>query len=644
MLRKRLLSCWAWRMVISLVLAGPGASVAPAFGDDPPPPPSAGGPKGAAGEVPAAVEPKVLNRPLEAPAPEAAAAPTIAPEALTPYRTQMDPPSGYTGPSGILPRENQETAHFVPIEDRWRLGFPAWDRYDKGHPNINDYPYVIGNILNPYKQNVLKGDFSILGQNTFLTITAESVSLFEFRQVPTATTPFESTQNPFQENFFGNPNQYFFNQNIVLSVDLTHGDAGYKQPDWRIHLTPIFNVNLLDVNELGIINPDVRRGTNRTRTFFTLEEWFAEAKLSDLSPDFDILSLRVGSQEFNSDFRGFIFSDTNRAIRLFGNRLSNRDQFNLIYFDQMEKDTNSGLNNLGHDRNQSVLIANYYRQDFIFPGYTTELSVHYDNDRRSFKFDENNFLVRPAPVGVFKPHTIDVAYLGWTGDGHLGRYNITHAYYWAVGYDTLNPLANQAQDINAHMAAVELSYDRDWARFRTSFFYATGDSNISNKHATGFDSIFDNPNFAGGEFSYWQRQQIGLFGVNLVNRNSLIPDLRSSKIQGQVNFVNPGLVLVNGGVDFDITPKLKMINNVNFLWFDETDPLRQFVFQNKIRHFIGTDLSAGFEYRPFLNNNVQITFGVSALIPGKGFKDLYNSLTDNVDTLFASFLELTLLY
>src|SRR5439155_11507864 len=110
-------------------------------------------------------------------------------------------------------------------EDRWRIGFPAWDRYDKGHPLINDYPYVVGSIWNPYKQNVLKGDYAIMGQNTFLTITAESLSLFEFRQVPTPTTPFESTQRPFTENFFGNPNQYFFNQNLIFTVDLIHGEA-----------------------------------------------------------------------------------------------------------------------------------------------------------------------------------------------------------------------------------------------------------------------------------------------------------------------------------------------------------------------------------------------------------------------------------
>src|SRR6185295_3885086 len=99
---------------------------------------------------------------------------------------------------------------------------------------------------------------------------------------------------------------------------------------------------------------------------------------------------------------------------------------------------------------------------------------------------------------------------------------------------------------------------------RTSGFWSSGDDNIEDGVAKGFDTIFDNPNFAGGQFSFWQRQAIPLFGVNLVNRFSLVPDLRSSKFQGQSNFVNPGLMLVNGGMDFDITPKLRTIANVNF--------------------------------------------------------------------------------
>ena len=583
--------------------------------------------------------PKILTRPpaerdeISLPAPETA-------ELL---KTPTDPPAGFTGPSGIVPRESQDTSDFVPVEDRWRLGLPEWDRYGKGHPLTDDYPFVEGHWWDPFNQNVLKGDYPIIGQHTFLNITATSLSILEERQTPIGTTPFESTTRAGRQEFFGSPNQFLYSQYFRLSLDLFHGDAAFKPIDWRVQLTPIFNVNYLAVDELAVVNPDVRKGTTRGRSWWSLEEYFVEAKLADLGPDYDFISARLGSQNFTSDFRGFIFSDTNRAVRIFGTRLANRDQFNLIAFDQQEKDTNSDLNTFER-RQQQVFIANYYRQDFIWPGYTAQVSVHYNHDQPTMHFDKNNFLVRPDPVGVFQPHQIDAVYLGWTGDGHIDRYNIDHAFYWVLGRDSKNPLSNTSQDINAQMAALELSYDRDWVRFRTSFFWASGDANVNNKHATGFDSILDHPNFAGGDFSYWQRQAIKLFGVNLTNRQSLVPDLRASKTEGQSNFVNPGLWLANGGLDFELTPKLRMINNVNFLWFDETESLKTFTFQGEINSYIGVDASTGFEYRPFLNNNAIIVLGASTLLPGSGFKDLYNRLNNRVNPMLASFLQVELTY
>ena len=186
---------------------------------------------------------------------------------------------------------------------------------------------------------------------------------------------------------------------------------------------------------------------------------------------------------------------------------------------------------------------------------------------------------------------------------------------------------------------LELSYDRDWARFRTSYFYSSGDSDPNNSHATGFDSIFANPNFAGNEFSYWGRQGIRLFGVELTNRTSLTPSMKNGKFQAQQNFVNPGLHLVNFGVDADLTPKLKLIHNTNFLWFNQTEVLETYLFTGNIDNFIGTDLSLGAEYRPYLNNNVLMLGGFSTLIAGDGFKDLFQNLNENTRNHIAAFWE-----
>jgi hypothetical protein len=66
-----------------------------------------------------------------------------------------DAPLGFAGRSRIAARDAQESNHIVPMPDRWRLGFPAWDRYGKGHPPLVDYPYVPGRWWDPFNQNVL---------------------------------------------------------------------------------------------------------------------------------------------------------------------------------------------------------------------------------------------------------------------------------------------------------------------------------------------------------------------------------------------------------------------------------------------------------------------------------------------------------
>src|SRR5262245_60757430 len=84
---------------------------------------------GRAGQLPGPRDddapPGPLGRPLETP-PEAPAPPMLPLEPEQLLQTPVDPPTGYTGPSGILPRDQQTSSHFVPVEDRWRIGFPAW--------------------------------------------------------------------------------------------------------------------------------------------------------------------------------------------------------------------------------------------------------------------------------------------------------------------------------------------------------------------------------------------------------------------------------------------------------------------------------------------------------------------------------------
>jgi hypothetical protein len=418
---------------------------------------------------------------------------------------------------------------------------------------------------------------------------------------------------------------------LLFSFDLFHGDTSFRPVDWRIRITPAVSLNYLKVQERGIVNADVTKGTTRFDAHIGLQEAFGELKIKDIGPNYDFVSVRAGIQGFNSDFRGFLFVEEQPGIRIFGNLDSNRWQYNVAYFNFLEKNTNSGLNSMAL-RDQQVIIANVFRQDFLFQGYTAQLSVHYDKDDATIHYDDNGFLVRPSPIGkvfssgVIQPHSVHAAYIGWTGDGHIGPVNLTHAFYQVLGNDSFNAIAGRPVTINAQMAALEVSVDRDWFRLKGSLFYASGSANPSSGHARGFDSIDDFPEFAGGIFSLWNRESIRLTGsgVALNSGNSLLPDLRSSKDEGQANFVNPGIFLSNVGANFDITPKLRGFVNVDYLRFEHTETLEQILFQAPIRHSIGFDSSIGVRYRPPLTENIAITAGAATLIPGQGLKDIYS--------------------
>ena len=556
------------------------------------------------------------------------------PAIATETPSQESPPPSTEGEYRELQRRPTDESEQAPIElapeskiatprpDRWNLPLPGWERYDRA----GEYPSVLGHWYDPFNQNKIKGDKPIFGQRTFFNFTGTSISAFDGRRqyIPSGV----SAAHPEESVFFGSGRQVFLAETVRLSFDLFHGDTSFRPVDWRIRITPAFNVNQIWTAERGVVNIDVRKGTDRTDGHIGLQEAFVEAKIRDLSPNYDFISVRAGIQQFNSDFRGFIFANEEPGIRFFGNLRSNRIEYNGAYFYMLEKNTNSGLNTFS-SRDQHVVIGNVYIQDLFKKGYTAQFSYHYNEDDPSVHFDDNGFLVRPANIGVVKPHQINAHYLGWTGNGHVGRFNVSHAAYQVLGQDSLNNIAGRRTDINAQMAALELSQDRDWIRFRGSFFFASGDDKPRDHVARGFDSITEAQTFAGGIFSFFNREEVPLTGtkVPLTAPESFLPDLRASKIEGQSNYVNPGVFIFNVGADFEITPKLRGVLNASYLRFHHSEVLRQVLFQSPIDSSLGFDYGLGVVYRPPLSENIVITGGVAALTPGTGLQQIFTSRT-----------------
>lgn len=546
---------------------------------------------------------------------------------------------GYTAPLPERIEQNNEgavrapppqafPAEQVPIPDRWRL--------------IQSLGLVKENLLDPYNQNTLKGDrpinrakvpwLPIKEDDWFFVANLISDTVYEPRTFP-IPVGVQTTEDPDRNDVFGNDFSQVFSQTFIAGFALLKGSTNFKPPTIEYRLTLAYNVNYVDVPERRVLFVEPSRPSHRLDDFLGVQEAFVDYHFGQFDTDrFDFISIRAGIQPFQSDFRGFLFNDQQLGVRLFGSRDNNRFQFNLGAFWRLEKDTNSGLNDVTQSpRDDFVFVANAYRQDFLIPALTSQITVVYNRNREAddIEIDDNGFPVRPALLGTLRGREYDAFYLGYNLDGRIGRINLTGSFYWALGEDRNSFLTDRPADINAQFAALEASYDKDWMRFRLSAAYASGDSDPYDDTEGGFDAIFENPVFAGADTSYWIRQTIPFAGggrvISVNGRNGLLNSLRSSKEQGQSNFNNPGLILAGVGADFDLTPEFRLTANANHLWFENTSVLEVLRNEGSIPKEIGFDLSASAIWRPHANQNLVFRLSAATLIAGDGFQDLFTS-------------------
>ncbi len=528
--------------------------------------------------------------------------PTVVPNIREPNPVSVVP---RPGPGDYLPR--------VALPDRWRI--------------VDGLPGYQNRWFDPYNRNTLKADVPVVDGHWFFNFGLIAETLIEIRDVPTPVGG-NSTGRPGEIDVFGSADQLVTVENIAFEFVYYKGDTVFQPPEWEFRFTPVVSFNRVKLDEITAVNVDPRDGRTRNDEHVGIQALFVDKHLRNVSDRYDFDSVRIGIQPFSSDFRGFLFQDNQLGVRLFGNRKNNVFQYNLAWFRRVEKDTNSGLNDLGKSlREDDVFVANLYWQDFPVRGFVSQATIIHNRNREDeFYFDENGFIQRPASIGMERPREYDVTYLGLNGDGHFGRLNLTASIYFAFGQTDPDTFAAVESDIESLFFAAEVSMDFDWIRPRISLLYASGDDDPYDDKATGFDAIFENPQFAGGDTSYWIRQAIPLIGggrVALSGRNSVIPSLRSSKEEGQSNFTHPGILLIGAGVDLDVLPELRVSLNWNYLRFDDTAVLEAARNQAPIDTEIGHDVSVSLTYRPFMSQNIVMRASYARLIAGKGFDDLF---------------------
>lgn len=535
----------------------------------------------------------------------------------------------------------------VALPDRWRIMSSLCPQTDKatGKKDRSLYTlfpkleYVCHSQLDPFHHNLLKGDRPLAkgkrpgflkGDDWYLLAGAVSDTVVEPRSFPIPVGN-QTTTNPNAIDVFGRSHSLVLSQTFIASLSLLKGMTAYKPPVVEYRIAVAGNINHVEVPERRVLFVEPSKGTKRTDGFIGLQEAFVDYHIGRFDTKrYDFISLRTGIQPMQSDFRGFLFNDNQLGVRLFGNRDNNRVQFNLAAFWRLEKETNSGLNDVSRaPRNDWVFMANLYRQDFPVVGLTSQVSVTYNmnRERNDITVDTNGFPVRPALIGDLRGREYDVVYLGYAADGHIGRLNLTAQAYAALGEDRNNFLTSRAAEIKAFMAAAEVSYDFDWTRVRLSGLWASGDSDPYDKTEGGFDAIFENPQFAGADTSYWIRQTIPFAGggrnISVNGRNGILNSLRSSKEQGQSNFTNPGTMLLGLGTDFDLTPTVRVSTNLNHLWFENTKILQVLRNEGSIPRDIGWDASVSAIWRPNASQNLVFRLSGAVLDPGAGFDDLF---------------------
>lgn len=532
----------------------------------------------------------------------------------------------------------------LPVPDRWRL--------------IESLGVVKERWFDPYHQNTYKGDralciateeeqerrarlgearcktpkfLGLKGDDWFFVANAVSDTVFEPRTFP-IPVGVQTTSRPGSLDVFGKNRSFVAAQTFIAGFALIKGSTAFKPPDVEYRLTLAYQANYVDVPERRVLDVRPSKASHRYDSFLGVQELFVDKHLGNTSDRYDFYSVRVGIQPFQSDFRGFLFNDSQLGIRLFGNRDNNRFQYNLAAFWRLEKDTNSGLNDITQTpRSDFIFTGNLYRQDLPVVGLTSQVSVTYNMNREKddVQIDHNGFPVRPALLGDLRGRAYDVVYLGYSADGRIGRINLTASLYAALGEDRNSFFTSKPAEIRAGFGAVELSYDHDWMRFRLSGLYATGDGDPYNNTEGGFDAIFENPIFGGADTSYWIRQTIPFAGggrvISINGRNGILNSLRSSKEEGQSNFNNPGTIFLGAGADFDLSPQFRISTNLNHLWFENTSSLQALRMEGSIPKDIGWDLSVATIWRPKATQNIVGRLSAAVLLPGEGFKDLFEN-------------------
>jgi hypothetical protein len=359
----------------------------------------------------------------------------------------------------------------------------------------------------------------------------------------------------------------------------------FKPPVYEFRLTLAFNYNRVDTDDVRALHHrSALRHRRATTASSASRKCSTTIHMRDVSTRYDFDSIRVGIQPFSTDFRGFLFQDLQFGVRLFGNRDNNFWQYNLAWFRRVEKDTNSGLNDVFEGlRDDDIFIANVLSPG-LFPSSASSQQATIVHNRNR----EDELLLRQttassrarrawAANGVRRTYDVDLPrpqrrrpHRRLQPDDSRPTYALGNNERTPSWRDSRHPRRLLRRGTLARLrldppAAVAGLGQRRRQPVRRRSAPASTRSSRTRSLRRRRHQLLDPPEHPADRR---RRREPG--GPQLACCRSL----RSSKEQGQSQLRQPGPAPDRRiGADFDLTPQSRLSVNVNQLWFDDTEML-----------------------------------------------------------------------
>ncbi|NOG83103.1 MAG: hypothetical protein HND49_04685 [Planctomycetes bacterium] len=384
--------------------------------------------------------------------------------------------------------------------------------------------------------------------------------------------------------------QGFFEGKSIVRGELFDPDR------WKLNLA-VGGHALLDRGNTVLKDNFYRREDDDEETDLALEEsWLQVA----VNKKFGI-NVKAGIQDYKSDLIGSIYHDTDLGVRVTGSYKG--VDWSLYGANRIENDLLSDFNQITSFRDQQVYIAHI---QFNIGKTIVKPSIHFNKD------EEGDH--RRGRAG--RDEDVEALYFGFTTYGPIGPVNLLTGLYGVFGsqdnVSLVGAIPLRDQNIRAFVAYFDVSYPMMNGKITPHLgaFYASGDNDPFDSEATGFDAISDHVDVWGSKgFMIDDRISLGaLGGRTLMRHDSPYTSLRDTDANS--NFVNPGAVALNIGLNTKPCEKLSLDTNFTYFWWKETDSLEAIMAALGIPDNLGSTL--GFEFNMEANYSFTDKFNINA--------------------------------